>query len=579
MAAKFNSSRRALVLGGAAATGLAAVGCCAVPTPPKLTGACSPRPSPFLAGPEVEAAWARHERYFDAHTHFFNAQDVPVAGFLSKSVAHSVPSALLRELILALAPIAEALAKLAPTPGQEHEELCVLAGTKSLSLRDDNEKLDAEIDKRRDSVADELYREILRRGDQIPTLINVATSAANSHGPNALRSQTSSFSQDFVREALRDGGSVRESLSDKLKTQRASELTAEEAQVELMRGAFQFVGFMLSPRHHNLRTYIRRNAEHSQSLPLSGCFAAMVDFNYWLDSPAKASHMEDQVRVHEQLALLSRGFLMPLVSYNPWVDIQENDASIKLVERAVKYQGCVGVKIYPPMGFYPYDNAGIPLHSREKRPDLVALDKKLAAFYELCDELGVPVMAHANESNGRDVAHDALAGAVGWIALRDKLPTLRSLYVNAGHFGGAPKHDSGDWSDDFVKLMSQKGHLQVYADLGYWDELLDNPVVRTKLENALSTALETGGTVADRIMYGSDWLMLSKEPAWEYYAGGVANIIRGMDSTGVLAAKILGENALCCYGLEMVTGRNLARLVKYHADNGTAGSPGWLVSA
>lgn len=579
MAAKFNSSRRALVLGGATATGLAAVGCCAVPPLPKIAGACSPQPSPFLAGPEVQAAWARPERYFDAHTHFFNAQDVPVARFLSKSVAHSVPSASLRELISALAPIAEALAQLAPTPEQEHKELCSRAGIKSLSLRDDNEKLDTEIDNRRVSTADELYREVLRRGDQIPNLINAATSAVKSSRPNTLRSQTPTFSQEFVREALRDGGSVRDPSSDKLKTQRTSELTAEDAQLALMKGAFQFVGFMLSPRHHNLRTYIRRNAEHSPNLPLSGCFAAMVDFNYWLDCPAKASHMEDQVRVHEQLALLSKGFLMPLVAYNPWVDILENDASIKLVERAVTYHGCVGVKIYPPMGFYPYNNAGIPLHTGEKRPDLVALDKKLAVFYELCDGLGVPVMAHANESNGRDLAHDALAGAVGWTALRDQLPTLRSLYVNAGHFGGAPKHDSGDWSDDFVKLMSQKGHLQVYADLGYWDELLDQPGVRTRLEKVLSTALETGGTIADRIMYGSDWLMLSKEPAWESYAGGVANIIQGMDPTGALATKILGGNVLRCYGLEKGTGRNLARLVKYHADNGAVGSPGWLASA
>ena len=47
----------------------------------------------------------------------------------------------------------------------------------------------------------------------------------------------------------------------------------------------------------------------------------MVDFNYWLDCPAKASQMEDQVRIHEQLSVLSRGFFLPAIAYSPWVDI------------------------------------------------------------------------------------------------------------------------------------------------------------------------------------------------------------------------------------------------------------------
>ena len=61
-------------------------GCCTVPTP-SVSGLCIDSPTPFLAGPEVLKAWAGKERYFDAHTHFFNASDVPVEQFLAKSVA------------------------------------------------------------------------------------------------------------------------------------------------------------------------------------------------------------------------------------------------------------------------------------------------------------------------------------------------------------------------------------------------------------------------------------------------------------------------------------------------------------
>jgi hypothetical protein len=64
----FDRSRRAVVFGDAAFAGLSAAGCCAMPQTPKIAGACRPQPSPFLAGPEVLAAWAKPERYFDAHS-------------------------------------------------------------------------------------------------------------------------------------------------------------------------------------------------------------------------------------------------------------------------------------------------------------------------------------------------------------------------------------------------------------------------------------------------------------------------------------------------------------------------------
>ncbi len=105
----FSPSRRVWLLGGSALAGLSAAGCFSVPPLPQIAaGSCSAVLTPFLAAAEVQAAWARPERNFDAHTHFFNARDVPVAGFLAKSGAHSIPSDALRQLVIALAPVAEA---------------------------------------------------------------------------------------------------------------------------------------------------------------------------------------------------------------------------------------------------------------------------------------------------------------------------------------------------------------------------------------------------------------------------------------------------------------------------------------
>lgn len=515
------------------------------------------------------AAWAGSERHFDAHTHFFNAQDVPVAGFMSKSVAHGIASPRLRELVVALAPIAEWLGKSALTPKAEFDQLCRRPdrGAKSLVLQ--SEDLDSEIERQRDETALQLYLEIRRRGNEIPRLFEAANSSARSVNPGFLVDRATTFSVDLVREALRDGGGQRGASTRIMSNQESEALS--------LRGMLQFVGFMLAPRHHNVRTFIRRFGEGSPRLPLSGCFAALVDFNYWLDCPAKASNLQDQVLLHERLSLLSRGFVMPLVPYNPWVDIEESDASLKLVEMAVNRHGHVGVKIYPPMGYYPYGNQAIKVDSPMSRPDPALLDRKLTALYELCDSLGVPVMAHASDSAGRDAAHDELAGPRGWAELRDRGPLLRRLTVNAGHFGGEREHPSGNWTEGFIEIMKNEGHLRVYGDLGYWTELAEGRAeFEDKLARVLSTRLNADETAADRVMYGSDWLMLSQEPGWPTYAERIAEIVHRLAAAPALASKVLGGNAMRCYGLTRDSGLGrLENLVSHHVEHGD-GPPGWL---
>lgn len=566
--------RRSLLLGSAS---LAATGCCTVPAP-RVSGLCLGGTSNYLTGIEAQNAWAKPERYFDAHAHFFNAADVPVAGFLAKSVAHSVKDDKLRALLIALAPIAELIGKtLALSPKQEVDQLCTAAGASSImSMQASSASLDRAIENYQGAVGDALFKEISRRTTDIPTIVTEAVLRVRGIRPNSLLLDRPAFSLEFVQESVRRGSAVIEPVSGRIRPMVKGALVAEEVRLASIQNAFQFVGFMLSPRHYNLRTYIKRFAKGSTTLPLSGCFSAMVDFNYWLDCPDKASSMRDQVLVQEQMALLSNGFMLPLVAYNPWVDILERDAGLKTVEWAVKEHGCVGVKIYPPMGFYPYGNELNPLsESTEQRPDLKKLDEKLAQFFAKCQELDVPVMAHANESNGRDFAHDKFAGVKGW-GLLDGLPSMKSLYVNAGHFGGATAHGSGDWAADFAALMNSAKTLKVYADLGYWDELLDSEDARNRLRNVLQLPAAAGGTVADRTMYGSDWLMLSQVPGWEGYADGVAEVIRGFDPSGQLAKKVLGGNVLELYGLTKTSTRqNMQRLIAHYSQPGR-NLPGWM---
>ena len=109
----------------------------------------------------------------------------------------------------------------------------------------------------------------------------------------------------------------------------------------------------------------------------------------------------------------------------------------------------------------------------------------------------------------------------------------------------------------------------------YWDELLDSQAARDRLRKDLQLPVGQG-TVADRAMYGSDWLMLSQVPGWEAYADGIAKVIRDYDSSGLLAQKVLGGNVLQCYGLaKNSTRQNLQRVKAYYSQPGRS-LPGWM---
>ena len=74
--------------------------------------------------------------------------------------------------------------------------------------------------------------------------------------------------------------------------------------------------------------------------------------------PARSTH-SDQLEVHRLLAELYGDYFRPVVAYNPWTDIAQNDAALARVKLA-RSLGFVAVKIYPPTGFMPTSNANRP---------------------------------------------------------------------------------------------------------------------------------------------------------------------------------------------------------------------------
>jgi predicted TIM-barrel fold metal-dependent hydrolase len=540
--------RRRLLIAASAFGAAQLAGCsswCPRETMPSFQAARSLAP---LVAVTPESLGVGQSPVIDAHAHFFNARDVQVLGFLTGPVAHSRPE--MADLIRAVGPLVEKLSYLAPTPAEELTFLQHLNDQASrMSARALSEAFEAEARQRREVRLREFHR--ILNADPSFREQYMQVTGFRTKAPTDEIITLEELTHAAARGTAWDPGDARA-------------LDVRSANAE---GVLRFALLMLNYRVDNVYSFQGSYSEREDSAGIAGAVDALVEFNYWLGHPCKASRMLDQVKLHEHLVRLSGGFLLPLVGYNPATDIMEKGAAIEVVKAAITQYGCIGVKIYPPNGYLPFGNKSAacrPARGYEPWQEGKALDDRLKEVYEFCDSQGVPVMSHANESMGKDDAHDRLAGVCGWrtLAVAEEV-SLSSLRINAGHFGG--DENDNDWTSEFVRLMAVHPRLQVYADLGYWDALGSSDAARERLRNALNQKLPDGTRVVDRVMYGSDWLMMSQEDAYERFPVTVRRVLDQMDLSSDDVARVMGRNALSCFRLRPGD-KNFERFAKHYGD-------------
>ena len=449
--------RRAL---GALAGSVLLQGCCCnrpFPEPGIALGGGPMATEPaFLRAPARGRAAAPQPYCVDVHTHFFNASDVTVKGYIEGPMAHSMPGQL-GNLLRALAPLAEALAELAPTAAKEYKDLDELVGQARVLNADAMEQtLAARVNSERITLSREFFRLISRPdGRDFVEKYNSIKSST----PRALRGaypEINKLDETSVINAMR--------LGESLDARRPLKGALADDGSFYAEGVLAFIGYMLSSRWANLRSYQQAFSGPDSKLNVDCALSSLVDFDRWLDCPPRSAH-EDQMRLHARLSKLSAGYMKPLISYNPWTDVVNGGAALRLVNQAVTEFGFVGVKIYPPNGFRPWGNTaeqdgfGLPSHR--------AINDALEKFWDLCIKLDVPVMAHTNHSMGKDQKHDELGGPQGWAKLAEKYEA-KAPRVNLGHFGGS----KGAWNAQMANIMSSSsGGARMYGDLGFWTEL------------------------------------------------------------------------------------------------------------
>lgn len=544
----------------------------------------------------------------DIHAHFFNASDLPVAEFLDQVVLtdhdsfnskSDFPSKGLRSAFIRL--LTDILRFRTPTA---KEELAELGSPPSIRKR-----------AARTPGAEAVQFGLNRQTARVRRQQQRAADRFNAASPDVQKSTAPSFSNDeallgqiesSVGLSPRSGHGDFRSLeaAPQARASRVRRVVRQLYQQEqpddyrytgTIPTALRWAGMLTRTRWQIIDEYARlyRTSARASATPrgLVAASPSLVDFSYWLgldqqqdEDRSIPSPLASQVEVFSKLARQRDDLaLIPFAPFDPLREIvgsiHGTSPSLSLVQDAVLNKGFAGVKIYPPMGFRAIGNSAgdvdnshadrvyqRALRAAGKTAELSvgeALDAALRELYGWAEANNVPIKAHANNSIESQTCGGIKASPQYWMEVLGEFSRLK---VNLAHFGGfeetseqrSDRCDPGpnDWEDLMGELIASSD--TVYFDTGYWMELItdrraDRRTIAARTEKFFSDYPDA----KSRIMFGTDWSMIGKDPGHERYLEIIDETIRELFAGDQTAQQnYFGRNAIRFLGL----GKNRALL-------------------
>jgi predicted TIM-barrel fold metal-dependent hydrolase len=569
-----------------------------------LSGCCYLRPKikPYCPTSHT-VSFPKGPLTIDTHCHVFNGSDLQVSAFLSKVQVHDGDGAVARAFEALTDLIQNISWVLAPRGERELVELASLQACEgenttfqraSLQQRPYDYGGAGALHQQAHRVGREELQAALKRTPNMQALLHSAR-AAELIAPDEI-TQT----QLAVALLIENIPERAEDYVDGRSEKAFSAMSlSEKAATGIIKFLLQNFQYRYVSVHDYLRTY---NIPGKRVVDLM--LPSMVDYDWWLaEGRSTQTSLPVQVQVAERISILTGGRVHAFVPYDPLKQVAfelygTGEDALGLVQHAIQSQGCVGVKLYPPMGFAPLGNAdlrmpdGTSYWARDWLPDLTdrpdigqRLDKAMRKLFDWCVALQVPIMAHTNISNGVTPEFEALAGVKYWAKALHDYPGLR---ISFGHFGGAGGEKVLSHAKEFADLMSAvpgaSGQF-AYADAAYFSEVLDGDpkALETLKELYDDTVAKGGAALANRFMYGTDWEMTLAHGNVGGYLKDWIKLIQEIEArpaikqAGVagLSEKFFGQNAADWIGLRKGQ-ESRKRLDDFYAANGID-TPDWAV--
>lgn len=555
----------------------------------------------------------------DIHNHIFNARDIPIAGFAEQVFLRhpETPVAggpsIARALIGLIVDIVLA-ARETPTAAQE---LASLSSRSRLPERPGG-----------DLVAQD--RRAVERGlrileDKVNTAGERREASRLADGPlpaangdevlfSTLAAETGVETNpvglfgNLRRNSDERGGTARQIAAavyrDDAEETTFKTLAQRDAPDQSLAQNLRWAGLLTRSRVDILGELIRLYAHQPATAPLNDpdrsngikVFSpSLVDFTYWLDAAddrdrdRSGQEILDQITLLSKIAYLERGaLLLPFAPFCPLRAAVYRKAGrgdwLERIKAAVASHGFAGVKLYPPMGFLPLENADLdpaklPRALRRHQISGQDIDDELRALYAWCAQEDVPIKAHGNNSLGADACTGQNAAAENWRPVLET-PGWANLRLNIAHFGGfdetrfepqkgCPIPDQS-YEAQAVDLIATYDNL--YVDLGYWTDVTGtnrtNPVqgqptpANRTVRQFMTDELARNDKLKSRLMYGSDWSMIGREEQHAEYFSDVDAALRALLPDEAERLAILSTNALRYLGLDR-RGKQFDRLAAF----------------
>jgi uncharacterized protein len=232
-------------------------------------------------------------------------------------------------------------------------------------------------------------------------------------------------------------------------------------------------------------------------------------------------------------------FIIPFIAIDP-----RRKNLLELVRKYVENHGFHGLKLYPPLGYYPDDPALHPIYAyaQENRLPLIA-HCSIGGIYQKSrisgavkqDLLGkirpIPRSERWKWWKMNDYLTDGYAHPENYIPVLEKFPNLK---ICLGHFGGNEewiRYMDDSWKPDQEKPYSKswlavildmmQKYPNLYADISYTaeDESL-LPMIAVLVRNSLFRS---------RILYGSDCYMVQMDRSERYFSVNVRGYLGEAD--------------------------------------------------
>jgi predicted TIM-barrel fold metal-dependent hydrolase len=298
---------------------------------------------------------------------------------------------------------------------------------------------------------------------------------------------------------------------------------------------------------------------------------AMVDYSYWLQD-FEVCPYSDQIDVMTQIAKVQgRPYgVHAWASYCPWRQIVDKH-QLAAIQHAVMRGGLIGVKLYPPIGFYPTGNAQAVVNGEVYPTELTKeprygrqLDDNLNALYQWCSAKGVPLLAHCSFSQYTSTSAGFRAAPEGWKAVLRRYPNLR---LNIGHCGGlwfvptsaSKRPPDPPWTQRTLEILNSQSFEHVAADIADYSTMIESGATSQQANEETMRAMRqwldpaTHSLARTRLMYGTDWSLLAQVHPRDanYYGAMKAQIPDQLGLSSAETAGFIGGNAARFLGLAL----------------------------